>query len=212
MASAKNKKSVILFFAAIAILSICIASGLFKGIPLAYAQGEEQGKAWYLSDPWISITFPIIAALIFLMLETYLGLVRPMGKIEERTDTILNEVRDQTSKLIDSLTDSLMRVTDPHFIEAFTKGETPLTPDQKGRRDELIDKGRKNGLLIDEAKELRDLLEQGARDLSAGSLSAYAGFLLLIGMLTSTLTKDYSEGNKMDNEEAIKHRKQVVVN
>ena len=134
----------------------------------------------------ITITLPLIV----LIFTTIIGVIRPLGKIEGRTEYIENEVKGTISKLIDGLTDVTKSVTDPRLIEAFKKGKSPLSTEQIKKRDELLQKGRNYGLNSYEVEELRQILEQGARESAAGSFFAFLGFLALISILLAALSKE----------------------
>ena len=141
-------------------------------------------------DLFLTLTLPIILALAFLLITTYLGVIKPLGKIEKQTEDIQKEIKDTTSKLTLGLIDVTKRLTDPTFIRAFQEGKSPLTPEQIKRRDELLQKGRQEGLATQEVEELRAILEQGARETAAGNFLAFLGFLFLIGLLLAALSGD----------------------
>ena len=148
------------------------------------------GRVMEIIDLFLTLTLPIILALAILVITTYLGVIRPLGKIEERTENIQTEIHDTTSKMTTGLIEITKRITDPNFIKAFREGKSPLTPEQIKRRDELLQKGRKEGLASEEVEELRPILEQGARESAAGNILAFLGFLFLIGLLLAALSGD----------------------
>ncbi|KPV63286.1 MAG: hypothetical protein AOA65_1294 [Candidatus Bathyarchaeota archaeon BA1] len=140
-------------------------------------------------DLFLSITLPLLITLAILLITTYLGIIRPLSKTEQEVKNIGAEVHEMRATMIYGLIEIARRVTDPAFVKAFKEGKSPLTPEQIKRRDELLERGRKEGLGKEEVEELRAILEQGARESVAGNILAFLVFLFLIGLLLAALSR-----------------------
>jgi len=108
-----------------------------------------------------------------------------LNKVADNTASINTQIKEMNDKLVNALIDTVKKLTSPPFI----KTQNPLTPEKIARRDQLLERGRLYGLNPEEVQELRAILEEGARDAAAGSIFALLGFIFLIGLLVSALSK-----------------------
>ena len=108
------------------------------------------------------------------------GIESKLDEVVKNTSSINTQIKDMNVKMLDALIDT---------VKKFTGSGNPLTPEKIARRDQLLEKGRLYGLNPEEVQELRAILEEGARDAAAGNILALFGFIFLIALLASALSK-----------------------
>jgi F0F1-type ATP synthase beta subunit len=113
--------------------------------------------------------------------------LKQMGKpYKEFADIIKQIGMQELGKRISQLFEKLLRERPSEKIN------DPLPPEKIKRRDYLLDKGKKVGLTKDEANELKEILEEEAREAFTSGLIdalAFAGLLLFVGLLVASLSE-----------------------
>jgi hypothetical protein len=135
-------------------------------------------------DLFLYVTLPLLFTLLILIVTTYLGMIKPLTEINERTKRIETDMKE-------GLINVVKTVTNTDYIKTLRgNSDDPLTAAQIKRRDELLERGRRVGLTRDEVAELKVILEEGARETAAGNALAFLGFLFLIGLLLAALSRE----------------------
>lgn len=139
---------------------------------------------WNLVALIITIVLAVIGA-TWKIATAVSGIKNKLDEVAQNTASINTQIKDMNDKLVSALIDTVKKLMGPPFI----KTGNPLTPEKIAKRDQLLEKGRLYGLNPEEVQELRAILEEGARDAAAGNLLALFGFIFLIGLLASALSK-----------------------
>jgi len=134
--------------------------------------------------------------LIVLILETNKtnkgqgDIIKGIGDMT-KTLILINERTKRTETDVkEALVETIKRITSTDYLRLLKTSDDPLTPEQIKRRDELLEKGKLFGLSGGEVTELKAILEEGAREASAGNVFALLAFLFFIGLLLASLSKE----------------------
>jgi uncharacterized membrane protein YgaE (UPF0421/DUF939 family) len=130
---------------------------------------------------FLSIFFGTLGVIFGIMIPfVFLPMKRHLEAIKENVEPI-REIKEEAMRI--GLTEIFQRRTTEHHS---------LPPEKAKRKEELLTKGRRYGLVQTEAEELKALLREDAQDDFARGLIgtiAIIGIIALIGAVVSNLTK-----------------------
>jgi hypothetical protein len=188
----KFKKGLVIYFLVLAILGLIgfLFPKWYFSVYESTTLTDLQITMWQTTVTTILGVCGILGGLIYYTLSKVDSIKTTIdtsiSPFKEFADLIKQIGMQELAKRISQLFEKLLRERPSEKIN------DPLPPEKIKRRDYLLDKGKKVGLTKDEANELKEILEEEAREAFISGLIgalAFAVLLLFIGLLVASLSE-----------------------
>jgi len=151
---------------------------------------------WQTTFATVALTCGVLGIILGFILnrvdKVYDRISYPLKSVRELAPQFQQLGMEEIAKIMQGLVD-ITKLSIGKVPSEEKKKDNPLTPEQRRRRDQLLERGRTTGLNKGEADELRKILEDEARDsFTRGAIGflAFLGLLFLVGLFIASLLED----------------------